>query len=235
MKKLISISLIATTLIFGGCANSGLGVGGFGTEVKERFESGTIEASNKVLVSKDMMAVATGAGIGAGVGALAGSRSSGANALKGGIIGAGVGALGGFVTGSLMDNNEKEAFEVEIKANNGTMYKAYLEQELQLNSLVEFVVRDDGKVTNIKLKKVGTPKEVVKEKIVVKEVVKEKIVEKPVYKTKEIVKEKIVEKPVVKEVKVPVLPVEEKKVEEAPKKVEEAPKKVETETRKSIW
>lgn len=57
--------------------------------------------------------------------------------------------------------------------------KGYIESELPLNTLIEYVVREDGKITNIEVKKIGTPKEIIKEKIVEKEVIKTKIVEKP--------------------------------------------------------
>ena len=229
MKKIIlSISTVAMlSLSFGGCANNGLGIGS--ASVKKVFETGTIESSQKVLVSKDMMATVTGAGIGAVGGALIGAKESGGDAVKGGLIGAGIGAVAGYVGGMMLNNNEKEAFEITIKnTKTNEIRKAYLEQELPLNSLLEYVVRDDGTVTNIDVKKIGSPKEIIKEKVVVKE----KIIEKPVYKTKEVIKEKIVEKPVVKEVirevKVPVLPVEEKKVEESAKKVE-------SDNVKTIW
>ncbi len=225
MRKIIlSISAVAVlSLSFSGCANNGLGIGS--ATVKQVFESGTIESSQKVLVSKDMMASVTGAGIGAVAGAVIGAKESGGDAVKGGLVGAGIGAVAGFVGGYLLDNNEKEAFEISIKnEKTNEIRKAYLEQELPLNSLLEYIVREDGTVTNIDVKKIGTPKEIIKEKVVVKE----KIIEKPVYKTKEVIKEKIVEKPVIKEVKVPVLPVNEKTVEESAKKVE-------TETKKSVW
>lgn len=202
MKKImLSISAVAVlSLSFSGCgASNGLGLGS--ASVKKVFETGTIESSQKVLVSKDMMATVTGAGIG---------------------------AVAGYVGGYLMDGNEKPAFQIEILSKKGQTYTAYLENELPLNSEIEFVVRDGKEITNIDVKKIGTPKEI----IVEKQVIKEKIIEKPVYKTKEIIKEKVVEKPVykevIKEVKVPVPPVSEKAVEESTKKVE-------TNNVKTIW
>lgn len=228
MKKILVVSGLVASLLLSGCgASNGLGVGGFGqTEVKKVFETGTVESSQKVLISKDMMATLTGAGVGALAGVAIGSRNGSGDAVKGGLIGAGVGAIGGYVGGMMMNNNEQEAYEVELKSTkSGQVVKAYLEKDLPLNSLVEYVVREDGKITNIDVKKIGTPKEIIKEKIVEKEVIKTKIVEKPVIK--EVVKTKVVEKPVAKEVAV-VPPVAENKTSE---KAVEEPKK----TEKSVW
>lgn len=154
MKKFIACGLVGATLLFSGCgASNGLGVGGLGgTEVKKVFQTGTIIDSQKVLISKDMMATVTGAGVGAVAGALLGSRSSSGNAVKGGLIGAGVGAVGGYVGGMMMDNNEKEAYQITIQAKNGQKHTAYLENEIPINTQLEYVVREDGKITNIDVK-----------------------------------------------------------------------------------
>lgn len=155
MKKIIACGLIGATLLFSGCgASNGLGVGGLGgTEVKKVFQTGTIIDSQKVLISKDMMATVTGAGIGAAAGAVLGGRSSSKNAVKGTLIGAGIGAIGGYVGGMMIDNNEKEAYQITIESNkNGQKHTAYLENELPINSQLEYVVREDGKITNIDVK-----------------------------------------------------------------------------------
>lgn len=179
MIKLLFGSLITASLLFTGCANSGLN--GIGTEnVKKVFESGTIESSQKVLVGKDNMSMLTNAGIGAGVGAVAGAVAG--DSTKATLIGAGVGAIAGAVFTSFQ---EVEAYEIQVKSNNGSMRTAYIEKEFPLNTIIEYVVQEDGKITNIDVKKIGTPKEIIKEKIVEKEVIKTKIVEKPALKKAE--------------------------------------------------
>ena len=228
MKKIVlSISTVAMlSLSFTGCG-AGLNLNGISqSDVKQVFKKGTIETSQKVLVGKSKLTTlgyATGgAVVGGGIGAIA-SNDNKAKAVAGGaVIGAGIGALTSMF-------QEVEAYQVDIKdVKNGTTHVAFLEAELPLNSLVEFVVRRDGEVTNVNVTQIGSPKEIIKEKVVTKEKViyKNKIVEKP------IIKEKIVEKPiikeVIKEVAVPVPPVPEKTKQEAEKKVE-------TEPKKSLW
>ena len=159
MKQLKNLWLsfpVVGALMFTGCgASNGLGIGGMGqTEVKKVFDIGTIESSQKVLISKDLMATVTGAGAGAVAGAMLGSRSSGANAVKGGLIGAGVGAGLGYVGGMMMNNNEQEAYEIIIRGNKGQTSKAYLEKELPIGTTLEYVVREDGKITNIDVKNI---------------------------------------------------------------------------------
>lgn len=178
MKKVV-LSVATATLLtfnFSGCANNGLGLGVGSESVKKVFDNGTIENIQKVLIGKSEIAtltnVATGVAVGAGVGAIAGDST------KATIIGAGVGAIAGAVFNSFQ---EVEAYEIDIKSvKDGTVRKGYIESELPLNTLLEYVVREDGKITNIDVKKIGTPKEIIKEKIVEKEVIKTKIVEKPV-------------------------------------------------------
>lgn len=155
MKKIIMSLSVVTALMFSGCgASNGLAVGGLGgTEVKKVFQTGTIVESQKVLISKDMMATVTGAGVGAVAGAMLGSRSSSGNAVKGGLIGAGVGAGAGYLGGMMLNNNEQEAYQVTIQDKNGQKHTAYLENDLLKNTEVEYVVREDGKITNIDVKK----------------------------------------------------------------------------------
>lgn len=176
MKKIL-LSVATATLLtfnFSGCANNGLGVGVGSESVKKVFDNGTIENSQKVLVGKSEVAtltnVATGAAVGAGVGAIAGDST------KATIIGAGVGAIAGAVFNSFQ---EVEAYEIEIKSiKDGVIRKGYIESELPLNTLIEYIVREDGKITNIEVKKIGTPKEIIREKIVEKEVKKSEVLGK---------------------------------------------------------
>ena len=200
------------TLSFTGCG-AGLNMNGISqSDVKQVFKKGSIESSQKVLVGKSKLTTlgyaTAGAVAGAGAGAVLGDSTKAT--VGGGVIGAGIGALASVF-------QEVEAYQVEIKDfKNGNTSIAFLEADLPLNSLVEYVVRANGEVTNVNVTQIGSPKEIVKEKVIYKD----KIVEKPVYKTKEIVKEKIVEKPVIKEVAIPVPPVPEKIKNEADKKTE---------------
>ena len=227
MKKIVlSISTVAMlSLTFNGCAGSGMNLSGIGkNDVKQVFQKGTIETSQKVLVGKSKLTTlgyATGgAVVGGGIGAGLGDSTKAP--VGGAVVGAGLGALTSMF-------QEVEAYQVDIKdVKNGTTHVAFLEAELPLNSLVEYVVRADGEVTNVNVTQIGSPKEIIKEKVVTKEKViyKNKIVEKPVIK--EVIVEKPVIKEVIKEVAVPVPPVPEKSKQEAEKKVE-------TETKKSLW
>lgn len=178
MKKVV-LSVATATLLtfnFSGCANNGLGVGVGSESVKKVFDNGTIENSQKVLVGKNEVATLTNVAIGAAGGATVGAIAG--DSTKATVIGAGVGAIAGAVFSSFQ---EVEAYEIEIKSiKDGIVRKGYIESELPLNTLIEYVVREDGKITNIEVKKIGSPKEIIKEKIVEKEVIKTKIVEKPV-------------------------------------------------------
>lgn len=157
MKKILTISLLSATLLLTGCTNSGLGVNpSSGATVKQAFEIGTIQSSQKVLIDEGSMnTTLTGAGIGAVGGALIGSAKGGKNAAVGGLIGAGVGALAGFAGGKMANNNEVEAYEVTIKSENGRIYRTYIKNDLPAGTRVEFLVREDGTVTNIDVKKPG--------------------------------------------------------------------------------
>ena len=148
MKKILTISLVSATLLFTGCTNSGLGVNSSSNAtVKQTFEIGTIQSSQKVLIDEGSMnTTLTGAGIGA-----VGSK----NAAVGGLIGAGVGALAGFAGGKMTNSNEVEAYEVTIKSDNGRIYKTYIKNDLPSGTRVEFLVREDGSITNIDIKKPG--------------------------------------------------------------------------------
>lgn len=157
MKKILTISLLSATLLLTGCTNSGLGVNpSSGATIKQAFEIGTIQSSQKVLIDEGSMnTTLTGAGIGAVGGALIGSAKGGKNAAVGGLIGAGVGALAGFAGGKMANNNEVEAYEVTIRSQRGSIYKTYIKNDLPAGTNVEFLVREDGSVTNIDVKKPG--------------------------------------------------------------------------------
>ncbi len=210
------------TLSFTGCG-AGLNMNGISqSDVKQVFKKGSIESSQKVLVGKSKLTTlgyaTAGAVAGAGAGAVLGDSTKAT--VGGGVIGAGIGALASVF-------QEVEAYQVEVKdIKTGAIHTAYLESELPLNSLVEYVVRSDGEVTNVNVTELGKPKEIVVEKE--KIIYKNKIIEKPVIK--EVVKEKIIEKPVIKEVAVPVPPVPEKIKNEADKKTEN-----EKSVNKSFW
>ncbi len=75
------------------CTNSGLGVNpSSSATIKQVFEVGTIQSSQKVLIDEGSMnTTLTGAGIGAVGVALIRSAKGGKNAAVGGLIGAGVG------------------------------------------------------------------------------------------------------------------------------------------------
>lgn len=157
MKRILTIGLLTSALVFTGCtANKGLGLGGSTSTVKQAFEKGNVVSSNKVLIDEgNLTSTLTGAGVGAGVGALVGSRSGSKNALVGGAIGAGVGAIGGYVANTMTGGNEVEAYEVQIESHSGKNYKTYLKNDLPQGTLVEFVVREGGEITNIDVKKMG--------------------------------------------------------------------------------
>jgi valyl-tRNA synthetase len=77
------------------------------------------------------------------------------NAAVGGLIGAGVGAIAGYTAGKMTNNNEVEAYEVTIKSQKGSTYKTYIKNDLPVGTSVEFIVREDGSITNIDVKKPG--------------------------------------------------------------------------------
>lgn len=157
MKKILTISILSATLLLTGCTNSGLGVNpSSGATVKQAFEIGTIQSSQKVLIDEGSMnTTLTGAAIGGGAGALIGSSKGGKNAAVGGLIGAGVGAIAGYTAGKMTNSNEVEAYEVTIKSQRGSIYKTYIKNDLPAGTTVEFLVREDGSVTNIDVKKPG--------------------------------------------------------------------------------
>jgi uncharacterized membrane protein len=147
MKKIV-LSIATATLLtfnFSGCVNSGLAVGTTGqTEVSKEFKKGYVTSTKKVLVKKSATAVLTGAT----VGAVAGGISD--KSVPGAAVGAVVGAAVGYVGGLIANNNEVEAFATTIKSGNKS-YTAYLEKQLIDNTNLEFVVRENKKVTNVNI------------------------------------------------------------------------------------
>lgn len=146
MKKIVLSVSVASMLLFSGCANSSLSTSTIGTtkEVK-KFLNGKVIKTEKVLVSKSMNAVLTGAGTGAVVGGVVDKT------VKGALVGGVVGALVGGVAGLIANNGEEESYKTTIQTSSNKRYVAYIQKQLQLNSELEFVVRDNGKVTNVNL------------------------------------------------------------------------------------
>lgn len=157
MKKLLIVSLLSASILFSGCAQNGIGVSaGHSSSLSQTFEVGTVIDQKKVLIDKGNLAgMGTGAAVGAATGALLGSRSSGKNAVKGGVIGAVVGTAGGYLASSLSGGNEVEAYEIQIESKSGAIHKTYVEYDLPLGTVVEYIVRGDGSITNIDIKKPG--------------------------------------------------------------------------------
>lgn len=156
MKK-IFLSMATATLLtfnFSGCANNGLAVGTVGKQevVVKEFKRGYIISTKKVLVSKSMTAVLTGASVGATAGAVGGGikEKAVAGAMVGGVVGAVAGGAIGFVSGLIKDNNEVEAYQTVIRSDKKN-YTAYLEKDLPKNTKLEFVIRENEKITNVNL------------------------------------------------------------------------------------
>ena len=223
MKRVILSVGTATkiTLSFTGCAGNGLNLNGISqSDVKQVFKRGSIESSQKVLVGKSKLTTlgyaTVGVVVGAGAGAVLGDSTKAT--VGGGVIGAGIGALTSVF-------QEVEAYQVEIKdLKNGNTSIAFLEADLPLNSLVEYVVRANGEVTNVNVTEIGKPKEIITERK--KIIYKDKPIQKKLSSTKKTVTP--VEKEVVKEVAIPVHETVKKEVD---KKVEAATK----EKTSSFW
>lgn len=156
MKRILLATSLVGVMMFTGCAQNGIGMNPGSSSVRQSFEIGSVVNSHKVLIDKGSLAsVGTGAAVGAAGGALLGSRSSGKNAVKGSLIGAAVGAASGYVIGNMTGSNEVEAFEIEIENDRGRVFKAYVEYDLPIGQVVEFIERPDGSITNIDVKRPG--------------------------------------------------------------------------------
>lgn len=158
MKKLLVVSGLVGSLLFTGCASSGIGMNPGSSSIKQTFDVGTVVSSKKVLIDEGHLgAVGTGAAVGAGAGALLGSRSSGQHALTGGLIGAAVGAGAGLIASTVSGGNEVEAYEIEIRDNTNPnrYYRTYVKYDLPPETIVEFILRSDGTLTNVDVKRAG--------------------------------------------------------------------------------
>lgn len=144
ITKIISSATLA--IMLAGCgADNGLAVNTIGTQkVVQNFRNGYVISTKKVLVSKSM----TSTLLGATTGAIGGTIAD--KSVKGAVVGTAIGGLVGYVGGLLVNNNEVEAYETKIKSNN-MIYTTYLVEKLNNNEKLEFVVRDSGKITNIKV------------------------------------------------------------------------------------
>lgn len=155
MRKIIMVATVSATLLLTGCGRAGIGSNIGSPSVKQNFEIGKVVDQRKVMVDKGhLSAVGTGAAVGAAGGALLGSRASGQHALYGGLIGAAVGAGAGLATSMIAGGNEVEAYEIDIESG-GRIYKTYVEYDLPVGTIVEFLVRTDGSITNIDVKRAG--------------------------------------------------------------------------------
>lgn len=156
MKRILTVGLLTASILFTGCAQNGIGMNPGSSSVRQSFEIGTVVDSHKVLIDKGhLSSVATGAALGAGAGALLGSRSSGANAMKGGLIGAAVGAGAGLLASNMSGGNEVEAYEIEIEDRFKRIHRSYVEYDLPAGTMVEYIERPDGTISNIDVKRPG--------------------------------------------------------------------------------
>ncbi len=145
----ILLTVLAASLFFTGCATSGNNIGMSSVtqkDVKHTFMKGVIKSSQKVLVSKSNLSTlgyaTAGAVVGAGTGALITKDATGG--IIGGLIGAGTGALFNMT-------QEVEAYQVEIMSFEQKKITTFLEIDLPIGSVVEFVEREDGKITNVNI------------------------------------------------------------------------------------
>lgn len=141
-------SLLFALFIFTGCTNKDITMSGVNTsDIKHTFKNGTIKSVQKVLVGKDKLSTLTYVGAGAAVGAGAGAAVGGNT--QGGIIGAAVGALAG---GILAATSEVEAYQIEIKnLETEDISISFVSEPVEVGSIVEYVVRDNNEVTNVKV------------------------------------------------------------------------------------
>lgn len=155
MRKVVLALSVAGALLFTGCGSAGIGSNIGTSSIKQTFEIGKVVDQKKVLVDKGhLSAIGSGAALGAGAGAILGSRASGQHALQGGLIGAVVGAGAGLAASMMAGGNEVEAFQIDIESGN-KVYTTYVEYDLPIGTMVEFIVRPDGTITNIDVKRAG--------------------------------------------------------------------------------
>ena len=141
MKKLYLVMMCVGLLVFTGCANNSLNLNSSlsgDTEVVKVFKEGVVVNVQKVLVNDRRLSALTGAGIGAIGGAVTKGKKAKrivAGAAIGGIIGAMIG-------------KEVEAYQTNINAGTEN-YVVFLKARLPIDSVVEFVVRENEKISNV--------------------------------------------------------------------------------------
>lgn len=152
MKKQINLIVVLLSMfMLVGCSNKSLEMNDVTTkDVKHVFQNGVIENSQKVLINQSQLSILTYAGsggvIGTGVGALIGGSS------QGGIVGAVIGTLIGGVIGNSATDDEVEAYQVEIRnIKTNVVSISFLSQRVGVGTLVEYIVRDNNKVTNVNI------------------------------------------------------------------------------------
>ncbi len=140
LKNILVVTFL-TTLFVGCGVSNGIGLGH--QEVKSYFHKGVVVSSNRVLVDKAKLSFVKGMGVGAGLGTVIGG-------VQGTVIGGTAGGLGGVTAGYVRDGNEQEAYELIIRKGLEE-FKAYTKDNFLAGTELEFVVRNDGSLTNLKL------------------------------------------------------------------------------------
>ena len=152
MRSLFKIlTILITTFMLVGCSTKSIEMENITkSDVKHVFQYGVIVSSQKVLIDKGRLSSLTymgtvGSAVGLGAGALIGGNS------QGGLIGAVVGLVVGGVIGAT-SNNEVEAFQVEIRnINNNETITSFLSEGVEVNTIVEYIIREDKQVTNVNI------------------------------------------------------------------------------------
>ena len=150
-KKIFMHSLLVLALSIGflGCSTKGMQTDDSfdgKTEVIKAFQTGTVIKVQKVLINDRKTATLTGAGIGAMGGLITKVNNESAKSIA---IGAAIGGIVGAIIG-----NEIEAYQTTILSNDYS-YVVYLKYKLSIDSKVEFVLRDDNKISHVNLLKSG--------------------------------------------------------------------------------
>ena len=145
-KKIINSFLaFALTTSFIGCSTKGMQTDSSfdgKTEVIKAFQTGRVIKVQKVLINDRKTAALTGATAGAMGGVVTrvnneSAKSAAIGAVIGGVIGAVVG-------------NEVEAYQTTILSNDYS-YIVYLKYKLPIDSKVEFILRDENKISHVNL------------------------------------------------------------------------------------
>lgn len=151
-KSLLTLSFISSTIFLNGCgASGGFELNYNKEDVKYEFNDGIIIESKRVIISSTKLAVIQGLAIGSATGGVIGAVSGG-QVVQGVIIGGTAGAVAGGVRGYINDGNEVEAFQIKIRKTNDLKdYYAYIPQEVPLETPLQFVIREDSFITNMRL------------------------------------------------------------------------------------